>query len=109
MGCSKPRAGAFSFIASVMGAIPQVAVTLVAKWKGSCAASGRTSKQTLVAMMVGLKTPQKFVVAWSMLRVLLEGRPASSAAPSRFVEQMAWNEAQNQVLLMHKDMGSQHN
>merc|ERR1712217_212363 len=93
--CSKPHAGVSLLIVLVSGAILQVAVTLVAKWKGSYVASGRTLKQTLAAMMVGLKTPQKFAAVCLMPHVLQEGHRALSVAPSRFVGRMAWKGSRN--------------
>jgi hypothetical protein len=88
--CSKPRAGASLHTVLVTGATLQAAVTLVAKWKESYVASGRTLKQTPAVMMVGLKTPQKFVAVWLMPHVLQEGHLALSVAHFRSVGRMVW-------------------
>merc|ERR1712154_69540 len=79
------RAGASSHIASASGVTVLVAQTLAARSRESCAAFGQTSRQILVATMVGSRIPARSVVVSSMRPTPLGGHRVWFAAVKLFV------------------------
>merc|ERR1711997_124341 len=82
--CSRRRVGVASHIASGSGATHQGAPMHAARWRASFVVFGRTSRRTLVATTVGLRTPARCVVVCSTHLTRQAERLALFAVELRF-------------------------